>query len=276
MEYTSLLDQIREGFTARGWPSSDLGVFRMEGEEGGGATPPAGDPPEAPPEGAPAADPFDDGQVQQFDRAYVEKLRQENAGHRTKAKQYEDVFGGYDDNDRAVILETFAELRANPEAGTARLEAIASDLRKQFPGQKTPTAEELADAQAEGDKPLTRAEMQKMLSERDEKAEIEKSTQAVIAEAEKLGYKPGTDLYRRMMWTAANVTDFDLDKAHEHLKAERQLVIDEFLAEREKDAAGAANGGPGGASTGKEKKIMTFGDAAEATHARLKRAQLGG
>src|SRR5688572_11490693 len=100
------------------------------------------------------ADPFDSGS-DTFDRAYVEKLRQESANYRTKAKPYEETFGTYSDEDREIWFEAARRFAADPRDGGEYLKQIADAVLAEYQEQADADNEPITD---DNDRPLTRAE----------------------------------------------------------------------------------------------------------------------
>lgn len=231
-------------------------------------TAPATEIPDAPAaESAPPADPFDSG-ADQFDRAYVERLRGESASYRTKAKPYEDAFGGYTDEDRAVWFEAAKLLADDPKAGGEYLRSVADAVLKQFEDAAVaaPAAPPSGD-----DQPFTRAEYRAM-QEADRAAAVEAANLARIeGEARELGY---TDLtsrqYRLLLMTAAELPSGDLKEAHALLEADRDKQVAEYLARKAADADENPTppAGSGFAPSG-EIQIRTFEDARKALEARI-------
>lgn len=237
-------------------PGSE-GAAGAEGAEG--TTPPAGSEP----------DPFENTAVETFDRSYVEKLRNEAAAHRTKAKSYEQAFEGWDEGDQQVWLETVQLARLDPKAGAERLRQITELLA----GGATP--QEAAD-QVDGKEPeyLTKEEVDRLLQERDEKAHIDAQVQKIAAKAESLGYEKDSPSYTQLLVLARDVYKGDLDKAHEAIKAERQKVIDDYLAEKAAAADAHIPLRRGGAPASEIKDIKDFKDSRASLESRL--AQMGG
>ena len=70
-----------------------------------------------------------------YDESYVKELRQEAAGYRTKAKQYDEAFTGYSDEQKAAMLDIARGL-ADPNLSHAtaqRLKEIAEGCRAPDP-----------------------------------------------------------------------------------------------------------------------------------------------
>jgi hypothetical protein len=210
------------------------------------AAPPAADAAPAP---APAADPapavdpdpFDTG-ADMFERKYVEKLRHESAGYRERlrqqeeiAKAYTDVYGQYSDEERAVWFELAKTFREDPEAAAKRMEEIATAVRgwKQQPPAADPTPPAAPPADPAADRGLTRAELDQILAEREQAAELERLTQGVNDTVRGFGYEPDSVEGIAIMRLALTETNGDLDKAHAAWKAREQAIIDRYIAEKE-------------------------------------------
>ncbi len=194
--------------------------------------PPAGDGSDGSQSTDPAA-----GQTQEpetFKREYVEELRRENARHRTTAKELEDrvkeydsAFSAYTPEERAVLLDITRQLSdpATQPAVAKRLQAIADNILKGGDIPKRPTGEE-----DPNQKPLTRAEWERLQQERDQEQQVNQ----LLDEVESLGYKPGTPDHAAFMAIlmepdVAGVVSKAQEKMNERKQAERQAIIDEYV-----------------------------------------------
>lgn len=192
--------------------------------------------------------------------AYVKELRAESAGHRTKAaaaaaaaKKYDDAFAGYDDDEKAVWLELATGLLNDPTATADRLQEIADRAR----GPKAP------EPVAGDDAPLTKAQLDKVLKEREDAADLDKRTAAIVTQAEGLGYKNGSVAYRTLLITAQE-NGGDIAGAHAAIQAERQGIIDAYVAAQAAAADGTPTPAGAAAPAGQERKITTFNEAGDA------------
>ncbi len=227
-----------------------------------------------PPTPAPVeqADPFDGGQ-QTFDRAYVEKLRNEAASNRVKAREAEEKvtrysrFDGIDDND----LTVFGELADRYKKGD--LEG-AAEWARDIAGQLSP-AERGAVAEATGaastDTPLTRAEFDRLMAEREQEITISQSQADLDREAAALGYGPDSIYYLPLMKAAsdgfAKTGTVDLKAAATQIEAERQRVVEAYLADKANDASRSPAAAPaGGGATSPQGEPKSLAEA----HARAK------
>jgi hypothetical protein len=226
-------------------------------------------------EPATEVDPFESG-ADTFDRTYVEKLRNEAAARRTKQRELEEqwkpwqeALDGYDPDDKAAVLNLAKSLREDPDAAAAMMRRyLGLDEHEAGDGDPEVTTEAAQQAQ----KYLTAADFDRLLQEREAKAQQEAQVKAINDEAKGLGYKPdaerGTPEHRKfveLVYVANHTTGGDLAKAHEALEAETQAIIDRFVASRE----AAANGAPtppqaGGAAPSPEREINNLDDARRA------------
>jgi uncharacterized protein (DUF924 family) len=207
------------------------------------AAPPAETAATAPAEETAAEDPFEDlagvPEDTKFDKAYVAKLRKEAASYRTKAKQYESL-ESYDEADRKVWLQMAEMYKTDPVAAAEYMEAIAKGVK----GNAAP-----AEPDPAGDVPLTRAQVQEMLAERDNAVAVAAEKGRIDAEAVQLGYEVGSRQYKYLLQTAMDDTGGDLKAAHEAIEAEYQARIDRFVGEkaRQSDGSPVAPSGSAGA-----------------------------
>lgn len=216
----------------------------------------------ATPEAPVPADPPADAET--FPREYVERLRTENANYRTRAKTYEDVFEGYADEDREFLLEVVKGIKADPNATADQLRQVLDHIEA-----NAPTAPPAAPSTGEPQY-LTQADFDRMLSERDAAKERDQQIATIQSEAEKLGYEKGSAQYVSLLHIASTQTDGDLSKAHEAMQAERQKIIDEFMASKSDAATSTPAPVPQtGAAPGGERPITTLADSKRAMQAFL-------
>lgn len=214
-------------------------------------------------------DPFDDTNVQSFDRAYVEKLRKEAADRRVAVKSYEDAFDGYNDAEREFFMDVIRGLKDEGGRDAAARRALEVFQKLVEPAtQPSPTAGQ--GEEDDEDRPLTLKEWKQLQQQKEQQAAETEAVTAVKREAGELGYTEGTREYRRLMDIAIHETKGDLKKAHEVLETERNTFIEEYLKTK-KDAAEQTLSSPGGAGTppSQERKPVTMEDARKAMLARL-------
>jgi hypothetical protein len=166
-----------------------------------------------------------------FDKSYVAKLRKEAASYRTKAKQY-DSLESYDEADRKVWLQMAELYKTDPVAAAEYMEAIAKGVK----GAAAPAAQEPDPA---GDVPLTRAQLNQLLAERDNAAAVQAQKVQIDAEATQLGYKVGSRQYKYLLQVAMDDTGGDLKAAHEAIAEEHQALIDQFVGAKARETDGS-------------------------------------
>lgn len=235
--------------------------------EGAPAAPAPAAPAPAVTPAAPAADPFDDATVQTFDRSYVEKLRREAAEHRTAAKPYKEVFDAYDDADKEIWFDLAKSMAADPKVGAQKMLELAQGLLE---AGNTEGANQVLDGIEGEPEYLTAAQLEAEFAKREKQAKLDAEVQNINSEAKELGYKENTPAWRDLMSRALHDHNYDLKAAHAAREAEKQAVIDSFVASKGQGpvvpaAAGAAP------ATGTVPKTME--EAREATRARLKAAR---
>jgi hypothetical protein len=119
------------------------------------------------------------------------------------------------------------------------MQQIIDSINEMYPDEQTP----------EEDAPLTMKQYEEMRQREAQDAQINERLAEIDKQAKEWGYEPNTPGYIDLLWRANNQTNFDLAKAHESIQADRQKVIDDYLAEKEKQANGPAvirNGNPAG------------------------------
>lgn len=190
--------------------------------------------PEAP--AAPAGDPFETG-ADTFDRAYVEKLRQESARYRTERNQFTDAFEGYEDADRGVLLDLARTLRTDP---TAAAEWMREQAEAILQGQQPPPAEQQPGEYLTRDQ--LRAEYDRLRNEERATEQRNRSVEAINTTVKELGYDPNGFDGMAFMAYAMQHHPGDLKAAHEAVSAmktaERQTAIDEYLNGKKAAAEG--------------------------------------
>lgn len=198
--------------------------------------PPEGTPPPAaaaaaPPPAAPPAEVDLDSPLtqEQFDRGYVEKLRAEAAKHRTAAKEaqarYEAQFEGLEDeSDFQYLLGMAKKLNTDPHASRQELLDLAERLGKDLGIGTTPPP-----ADDDKDKPLTKADLEKIEYER----EVARQQQLLVQEAASYSddhhkFEDGQPEYAQLLWLAQH--DPEASKGG---KDRLKLAADKIKAKRE-------------------------------------------
>lgn len=169
-----------------------------------------------------------------FDRAYVEKLRDENAKWRTKVRHYEGAFNGFNEGEQEYLLEVITTLSDDQEVGAMQLRNIAQNLLgdKFLEGIEGVGPVEAVEEEEEGkdgtvaDKPktgeLTAEELQRILDERDatkeqtaaerqRAAEEEAMIEEVFSEIEAAGFERGTEAFQTALSLGASMAQSGKD-----------------------------------------------------------------
>lgn len=212
-----------------------------------------------------------------FERSYVEKLRNEAAGYRTKyreANAYVETFGPAGSEDRETWRQLASTMYSDTAAGAQWMANIAKGLGAGLSDEQAiakagpePTTITPAPATPEP-KGLTPEDVERMFTERETRQAEAAAIKAVEDEAHGLGYASGTKEYVALLHTAANTTNGDLNKAHAVLQADRQAIIDAYVAEKAKEGGSRGPGNVGAAPTG-ETQIKSMVDAERAMRSRL-------
>lgn len=248
-------------------PESDGAPAEGAVQEGG-----APGAPEAGADEGTEADPFDSSDVQTFDRAYVQKLRDEAAKHRTAKQRYEEAFKGWEGEDADVWLDVI-QAAADPNSRGSAADQLRQIADLLAPGAAKDAANAAADAAEKAggedvdteDRPLTKAELDKIFAEREAEAEKNRLLKEIEDEAKGLGYEKNTAGYAQLMFYANFNTKGDLQKAHELIEADRQKIIDDYIAEKSKDAdLPGGNTNAGTFSVSEDKKPKSISDASNA------------
>jgi hypothetical protein len=214
-----------------------------------------------------------------FDRAYVERLRQEGARYRTEHRTaadalsgYERVFGTYDPEDRQVWMDLASTWANDPTEAARMMDQIArSVLQPETPAAppaETPTAEEISN--------LTPQQVQEMIanaiSEREANAAQERAVEEVYSEIRAAGYDPSTKEGFMVLWLANNGGQGDIQAGIREMQAWRQSIVDEYVTGRSNGHH--ATPSPNGAVATTQPEVHDLKDARKAAEAYI-RAQMG-
>ncbi len=222
---------------------------------------PVADTPTAP------VDPFDDDKVQQFDRKYVEGLRRENAGHRTKLNPYEEAYGAYSDEDRAVWMDLAKMMQTDPAKAAAEMVRIGTGLTEQLTPKQQAVVDK-AEAESETEKPMTRAEVEKFIADRDASQAQDRAVQDITKQVA-AKYPAGSPEHREVLFIAAHETGGDIDKAFAKVQAREEAIVERYLTGKRGQAGGPSPVSSQGAPSGEAKPIRNLKDSKEALKARL-------
>lgn len=209
-----------------------------------------------------ASDGFDPGpgdtlahpQGDVFTRDYVERIRQEAASHRVRAKEYADrygVFDAYEDADRQVWVDLATSWRDDPQSAAETMRRIADSVlgmqQQQAAEERVAATQEVLDL---ADEDLTPEQVAKLVDERlaereriaAERAEAEAAVAEVVSQVEGAGFAKGTPDHLMVLMTASQ-NGGDVAKAIEQQKAYRQSIIDDYVKGKADSAAPVSPGG---------------------------------
>lgn len=257
------------------------------------ATPPAaGSAPSASPPAGDGADPFADLPDQPiFDRGWVQKIQNEGRRYREQAheateslKRYEDTFAGYGPEDLDVWFEMANTWRDDPRASAEMMLEIgqntlrelgvlpASDGDATRPQAVTGTPEPSAEPDEKLPAGVTPEMIQEMIQagieQYAQQIREDREVENIFTQMRELGYEPETREGLNLLRAANEVPDFDLKAAHEMLQADRQKIIDDYVAGRT-GGSHAQTAPNAGVVANTEQPIKNLDDARKATEAFL-------
>lgn len=218
-----------------------------------------------------------------FDRGYVDKLRREGAKYRTEAKtvaeqlaQYNDVFGVYEEPDRAVWMDLARQWVNDPRQAASVMQQIATAVLGEAGDFANVDPTTTPDPAPATDGPLTSEQVQAMVRGEFEAVEQQRAQQQAVeniyAEVRAAGFDPKSRDGFAILWTANNETNGDIKAAIAKFEADRQKVVDEYVQQR---AAGRGTIAPkNGVVASASTPIKNMDDARRAADAFL-RAQVG-
>lgn len=169
-------------------------------------------------------DPFDQS-ADSFDRAYVTKIREEAKARRLALEPYEKTFEPYSEQERATWFHLINEMAADPRVGTQKLAELVKAMEETFAEEDAKNAP----AQAEGEKPLTKKELDAYMAEQRKELEISAAAAQIEVQAKAAGYEPGTTKYKLLLARAMDM-NYDLDAAIKAEAAEKQADFDARVA----------------------------------------------
>lgn len=215
-----------------------------------------------------------------FDREYVEKLRAENARYRTRAKEWEEVAGSLDDEDRQAWLQIIGLANSgDPDALAYLGQALGFTQEQPEPQPQEDLPEYLTREQAmELAREIAREEAQQALTvEQQQRAQQEQITTIQSRAKSEFGIEPGSDDYVLLLKYANEIDPIDLPEgtdllsaANDMLKQKQQQAWDAYIAQKEAEAQTSptiASGNGQAPSTAQTPK--SFAEAREALHERL-------
>lgn len=214
----------------------------------------------------------------------LKETREEAKRYRTERNSYKDAFEGFEPEDVELYLSAVKNIRENPAEAHSQFAGLVEALAESA-GITTAEAEEIVEDElseggdlSEGDELLTKAGLDEYLAKKaeDDKAksaadEARKEIDETISE---LGYKPDTADFNNLLFFATKETEGSavdkLKAADAVIKAEKQSIIDNFLAEQGKigDSTPPQSNGAAPTPAGPE-KVKSINGAAKQARAAL-------
>lgn len=189
-------------------------------------------------------------------RGWAEKIKKEGQTYRERAQEYEaklaeyeQVYGQYEAEDRQAWFEMANRWAEDPRSGAEMMQRIADAVLNEGKTPEEATEQVIAEDQiaAEADAAgvaMTPEQIQALVDERfaAQKAEEaqEAAIQGVFAEITAAGFDPQSRDGHSILWTANNETQGDIAKAIEIVKADKQKIIDEYVASKSAPSARTA------------------------------------
>lgn len=217
-----------------------------------------------------------------FDREYVEKLRAEAAGYRTKLRPYEQAFGDFNDSEKSFLFGMLETLNGDPAAGAVQFRDMAKNILAEnfyeglddFPTPEAP-AEDKTTEEKEDQVSLTPEQLAAELDRREKAAQEaaeakarqaadDAAVQAVYDEiTEATGFEMGTPGFKSALALGASIAESGGEPDFKALapqvraihnipepEAENVIQSDDLVVEGSgnEHAATAGAGGAGGAT----------------------------
>lgn len=177
-----------------------------------------------PPEGEPPVETTPPVEPKVFDEAYVEKLRNEAADYRVRAKEFHEAFEGYDDETRDRFLDMARGLNDETRHEEVAREFIT--IGKRILDHYGIDTGDLA--APDPNRPLTQAQLDARLAqEREERATQERIAQ-IDKEVTDLGYKAGEPDHYALLRIANESESGSLQEAHEKIEEWKKGIITEW------------------------------------------------
>jgi hypothetical protein len=196
----------------------------------------------------------------QFPREYVQKLRDEAAKHRTRARDIESAFEGYSPEEKGRFLELAQQLISDPAAALEEFEAVTNNLREitgKAPTMPEPTTPPAGDPPAPAPAPeaapaapaaeaLTMDDVEKLVADRLEaertKATKDAEVEATLKQAESLGFE--SPAQKAQLFAKAQEKQVSLEEAAGMLTGDFEAAVEAAVAKRMEGVRTGANHPP--------------------------------
>ncbi len=174
-----------------------------------------------------------------FDRAYVEQLRDEAAKYRTRARDYENTFEGYDEETRAGWLELIGMAKAaegNPEIQQQLAQMLGFELQQEDVQAMEETIAEDRPLTREEYAQIAREEARSLYTEEQAARDEQNAIHDIQTRAKALGYDQESPDYVLLLKFANDMDTPDLEAASEQVKAYHQAKYEEFIQRKSDEA----------------------------------------
>jgi hypothetical protein len=224
-----------------------------------------------------------------FARGYVEKVRGEAQRYRTEAEQaatalgqYNNVFGVYDDADRQVWLDLASTWATDPARAARIMQEIAGNVLAEdagggSAGAATPGATDDDALEGVDTTGMSPEQVKTMISEamadRDKKASEQQAIDGIYAEMRTGGFDPESRWGMMVLHAANHETSGDIAAAMKLVQADRQAIIDDYVAGRANGTRAVPSPSNGVVASTAPEAIHNFDDARKAAEAYIRQAQ---
>ena len=198
-------------------------------------------------------------------RAYIEDLRNESAKYRKRGQRYNDVFDGYEEDAIEEWLSLANTLKSDPRAAALRFQELAEAINAAAQQEEPQVPADEAPAQ----ETFTRADFERLMAEREQKADLDRRVAQIELDARQLGYTVGSEAYNELLWVASNIPSGSIQEAHDRLEAKYQAYYDRRVAALGGKPAPVVPDPNGGVAAPGDGKLRTFEDANKALDAWL-------
>lgn len=249
-------------------------------------SPPTAATPTAP--APPSADPLE-GELPAdravFDRGYVESIRREAQRYREEAKgasTYNEVFGQYDEPDRAVWLDLARTWAVDPSRAAEIMQQIAGNVLGEdgagtgsagASGPGDPPRGAIDEALTDGE-PLTPERVQELIDAKFSAQEAQRAEaqaiEQVYSEVRTAGFDPDSAEGFMVLWNANHFTNGNITEAVKMTNSYKQSIIDGYVQGRSSGRVPMPTANGGAPATGLGEPIKNLDDAKKATEAFLR------
>lgn len=205
-----------------------------------------------------------DGEI---DQAYLERLKKEAISHRLRAKEigqqfdpWKDALDGWEDDQAEAVRQLLVAAKQGDTDTVMAILGVETPQTSVSPAAPGPAAGE---AEPAG---ITLADVERLLNEREQKAQFDAQVKAIEEQAVSLGYEKNSPEYVLLFRFANEDPNYDLNAAHQRVQAWKQSITDQFVQQK---ATGATPPPSGGGDPSHEREIVTLEDAKAAALARF-------